>query len=308
MDLRIFTEPQFGASYETQLAAARATEAAGFSAYFRSDHYLTMGGGGLPGPTDSWVTLGALARETEHIRLGTLVTSVTFRHPGPLGISIAQVDQMSGGRVDVGLGTGWFDDEHTAYGIPFPPIAERFEILEEHLEILTGFWNTPEGDTFSFDGAHYTVTDSPALPKPVQDGGPPIIIGGGGPKKTPHLAARFASEYNLPFSPMDFWAHQKGLVQEACRTIDRDPGELTYSVALTVCVGADDAEVSRRAANIGQDIGQLRQSGVCGTPDEAVARLEEWREAGAERVYLQVLDLSDLDHIAMLGADVRPRV
>ena len=308
MDLRIFTEPQFGASYDAQLAAARATERAGFSAYFRSDHYLAFGGDGLPGPTDSWVTLAGLARETERIRLGTLVTSVTFRHPGPLAISIAQVDQMSGGRVDVGIGAGWFDDEHTAYGIPFPPIGTRFGVLEDQLEILTGFWRTPEGQRFSYAGEHLSVTDSPALPKPAQDGGPPIIIGGGGPKRTPRLAARFASEYNLPFSPMDFWTHQRGLVRDACQAIDRDPDELTYSVALTVCVGADEAEIRRRADAIGQDVEQLRATGVCGTPDQVVARLEEWREAGVERVYLQVLDLSDLDHIAMLGADVRPRV
>lgn len=308
MDLRIFTEPQFGATYDTQLAAALATEQAGFSAYFRSDHYLSFAPDGRPGPTDSWVTLGALARETERVRLGTLVTSITFGHPGPLAISVAQVDQMSGGRVDLGIGTGWFDDEHAAYGIPFPPVGQRFGMLEEHLEILTGLWATPEGERFSYDGAHYRFTDSPALPKPAQDGGPPIIIGGGGPKKTPRLAARFAHEYNLPFSPMDFWNHQRGLVQDACRAIDRDPAELTYSVALTVCVGADDAEVRRRAAAIGQDVDQLRATGICGTPDEAVARLEEWGAAGVDRVYLQVLDLADLDHIALLGADVRPRL
>lgn len=307
MDLRIFTEPQQGASYDTLLAAARATEAGGFSAFFRSDHYLKMGdGSGEPGPTDAWVTLGALARETESIRLGTLVTAATFRLPGPLAISIAQVDQMSGGRVDVGIGTGWYDDEHAAYGIPFPSVAQRFEILEEQLEIMTGLWSTADGETFSFEGEHYTVADSPGLPKPVQAGGPPVIIGGGGQKKTPRLAARFASEFNLPFSPKDFFVHQVGVVQDACRSVQRDPGELTYSAALVACVGSDEAEIARRAASIGREVDELRENGVCGTPSEAVARLEEWRDAGAERVYLQILDLGDLDHIAQIGAEVLP--
>lgn len=309
MDLRVFTEPQQGASYDTILAAARATEAAGFSAFLRSDHYLRMGDGtGRPGPTDAWVTLGALARETERIRLGTLVTAATFRLPGPLAIAIAQVDQMSGGRIDVGIGTGWYDDEHTAYGIPFPPVAERFEILEEQLEIMTGLWSTGDDETFSFDGSHYSLVDAPALPKPVQSGGPPVIIGGGGPRKTPRLAARFASEFNLPFSPKDFFVHQVGLVQDACRAIERDPHELTYSAALVACVGADDAEIARRAASIGREVDELRENGVCGTPTEVVARLEEWREAGAERVYLQILDLDDLDHIAQIGTEVLPRL
>jgi len=305
MDLRIFTEPQQGASYDTLLAAARATQDAGFSAFFRSDHYLKMGDvSGLPGPTDAWTTLAGLARETEGIRLGTLVTAATFRHPGPLAIQIAQVDQMSGGRVDVGIGTGWYDDEHTAYGIPFPPLKERFEILEEQLEVLTGLWRTPEGETFDFAGSHHELKGSPALPKPVQDGGPPIIIGGFGERKTPALAARFASEFNLPFAPLASWETQRERVRDACRDIDRDPDELTWSVALVVCVGEDEAEIARRAEAIGRSVDDLRQQGVCGTPDEAVARLREWADVGVERVYLQVLDLDDLDHIALLGRDV----
>ena len=309
MDLRIFTEPQQGATYDVLLAAARATEAAGFSGFFRSDHYLRMGDvSGLPGPTDAWITLSGLARETERIRLGTLVTAATFRRPGPLAISISQVDQMSGGRIEVGIGTGWYGDEHTAYGIPFPPLAERFEMLGEQLEILTGMWTTPEGDAFSFEGRHYAVVDSPALPKPAQAGGPPVIIGGGGPVKTPRLAARYASEFNLPFVPKSFFVRQCGIVADACRAADRDPSELTYSAALVVCVGEDGRQIERRAAAIGREVDELRENGVCGTPGEAVARLEEWRDAGAERVYLQVLDPGDVDHIALLGRDVLPRL
>jgi alkanesulfonate monooxygenase SsuD/methylene tetrahydromethanopterin reductase-like flavin-dependent oxidoreductase (luciferase family) len=174
MHLRIFTEPQQGADYGRLLAVARATEELGFDAFFRSDHYLKMGDvSGLPGPTDSWITLAGLARETARIRLGTLMSAATFRYPGPLAIAVAQVDEMSAGRVELGLGTGWFDAEHTAYGIPFPGLAQRFDRLEEQLAIITGLWETPEGKTFSFDGAYYTLTDSPALPKPAPAPAPP---------------------------------------------------------------------------------------------------------------------------------------
>ncbi|MGZ4727767.1 MAG: TIGR03560 family F420-dependent LLM class oxidoreductase, partial [Acidimicrobiales bacterium] len=196
MELRVFIEPQHGASYATQLAVAQRAEANGFDAFFRSDHYLTMGNfSGLPGPSDTWVTLGAIARETTTIRLGTLVCSATFRLPGPLAVAVAQVDDMSDGRVELGLGAGWYDDEHTAYGIPFPPLGERFDRLEEQLEIITGLWRTPIDAQYSFEGRHYTVVGSPALPKPVQPGGPPIVVGGWGARRTPRLAARFANEY-----------------------------------------------------------------------------------------------------------------
>jgi F420-dependent oxidoreductase-like protein len=247
-DLRIFTEPQQGASYAQLLAVAQRAEHLGYGAFFRSDHFLKMGDGdGLPGPTDAWVTLGGIARETSTIRLGTLVTSMTFRYPGPLAISVAQVDDMSGGRVELGLGAGWFQQEHEAYGIPFPPLAERFERLEEQLEIITGMWATPVGETFESPGGHYPVTASPALPKPVQS--PlPIVIGGGGPKKTPALAARFASEFNTPFVPRAFFTEQTQRVRTACEAIDRDPSTMTFSAALVVCCGADEAEVERRAA------------------------------------------------------------
>src|SRR4051794_20191359 len=186
------TEPQMGATYDDLLAVARHAEDTGFDAFFRSDHYLTMSGDGLPGPTDAWLTLAALARETKRIRLGTLVTAMTFRMPGVLAISVAQVDQMSGGRVELGLGTGWYDGEHTAYGVPFPPLGERFERFEEQLQILRGLWEA-EG-SFDFAGKHYALKDSPALPKPTQPH-VPVIIGGFGAKRTPRLAATYADEY-----------------------------------------------------------------------------------------------------------------
>jgi F420-dependent oxidoreductase-like protein len=306
--VRIFVEPQQGATYQQLLEVARATEAGGFDALFRSDHYLTMGGDGLPGPTDAWVTLAGLARETSRIRLGTLVTSATFRWPGVLAISVAQVDAMSGGRVELGLGAGWYDGEHTAYGIPFPPVGQRFERLEEQLNILTGLWGTPEGETFSFDGAHYQLKDSPALPKPTQRPHPPLIVGGGGPKRTPRLAATFADEFNLPFSSLDDTKAQYARVRAACESRDRDPATLGLSAAQVVCCGIDEAEVTRRAKSIGRQPEELRANGAAGTPDEVVERLRSFGGIGAGTVYLQVLDLDDLDHIRLLSEQVVPHL
>jgi len=301
-------EPQMGATYDQQLQMAQAAEAAGFDAFFRSDHFLTMGGDGLPGPTDSWVTLGAIARETRRIRLGTLVTSATFRLPGLLAVQVAQVDAMSGGRVELGLGTGWYDAEHSAYGVPFPPLGERFERLEEQYAIVTGLWGTPVGETFSFEGRHYKLQDSPALPKPAQHPHPPLIVGGGGPKRTPRLAATYADEFNLPFSSVADTEAQFGRVRAACEDRGRDPGTLRLSAAQVVCCGVDEAEVERRAANIGRKPDELRDHGAAGTPDEVVARLQAFAGIGAETIYLQVLDLDDLEHIELLAAEVLPRV
>jgi F420-dependent oxidoreductase-like protein len=306
MDLRIFVEPQQGASYAQQLAVAQRTEALGFDAFFRSDHYLHMGGDGLPGPTDSWVTLGAIARETSTIRLGTLVTSATFRHPGPLAISVAQVDDMSDGRVELGLGAGWFDDEHSAYGIPFPSMGERFDRLEEQLEIVTGLWATPEGERFAHDGPTWVVSDSPARPKPSQAGGPPIIIGGVGAKRTPALVARFAAEYNVPFADVDTTSSLQANIDRACRAVDRDPSTVLRSAAQVVCCGVDDAEVARRAARIGREPAELAENGLGGSPDALVEKLGRFAEQGIERVYLQVLDMDDLDHLELIAAEVLP--
>ncbi len=305
MDLRIFTEPQQGASYDDLLAVARTAEEAGFDAFFRSDHYLKMGDvPGDPGPTDAWITLAGLARDTSTIRLGTLVTAATFRLPGPLAISVATVDAMSEGRVELGLGSGWYDDEHHAYGIAFPGLGERFDRLTEQLEVIAGLWGTPPGDTFSHDGEHYPVTDSPALPKTVQDGGVPIIIGGGGRKRTPRLAARFAAEFNLPFGSVDDTGAAFNRVRRACDEADRDPATMTFSAAQVLCCGADEAEVARRAEAIGRAPDEVRQNGVAGTPDEVVARLKDYEALGATRAYLQVLDLADLDHIRLVAEEV----
>ncbi|MFD9702304.1 LLM class F420-dependent oxidoreductase [Lentzea sp. NPDC059081] len=309
MELRIFTEPQQGASYDDLLRVARTAEDAGYGAFFRSDHYLHMGSvDGLPGPTDPWITFAGLARDTTRIRLGTLMTAATFRHPGPLAIGVAQVDQMSGGRVEFGIGAGWYEAEHTAYGIPFPPLGERFERYEEQLAIITGLWETPLGGTFSFEGKHYTLTDSPALPKPAQDR-VPVLIGGMGAKRTPALAASYATEFNLPFVGIDKAVEQFARVDAACAEIDRDPKEITRSVALVACIGRTDADVARRAAAIGREVDELKQNGLAGTPAEVVDRLGAWRDAtGVQRVYLQVLDLSDLDHLTDVAMDVVPQL
>jgi F420-dependent oxidoreductase-like protein len=309
MKLRIMTEPQQGADYARLRTVAQATEDLGFDAFFRSDHYLRMGdGSGLPGPTDSWATLAGLALETSRIRLGTLVTAATFRLPGPLAITVAQVDQMSGGRVELGIGTGWFAEEHAAYGIPFPPVGERFDRLEEQLAIITGLWATDVGETFSFAGQHYQLTDSPALPKPAQRPRPPVLIGGTGPRRTPRLAARFADEYNAQFSSVRDSADAFARTREACEAIGRYPDSMVYSVAHTVCCGKDEAEFRRRAAAIGREPEDLRENELGGTPGEVAAKIAEFAEIGAERVYLQVVDLEDLDHLELIASDVSPQV
>ncbi|HET6533189.1 MAG TPA: LLM class F420-dependent oxidoreductase [Actinoplanes sp.] len=307
MRLVIFTEPQQGATYADQWRVAQLAEDSGFDGFFRSDHYLTMGVDGRPGPTDSWVTLGALAVQTSRIRLGTLVTSATFRLPGPLAISVAQVDEMSHGRVELGLGGGWFEREHAAYGIPFPPVGERFDRFEEQLEIITGLWTADR--PYSFRGRHYQVIDSPALPKPVQSPRPPIIIGGRGKKRTPELAVRYAEEFNSPFAPLaeatELFRRVRAAADAAGRT-----RPLILSSALVLCCGRDDTEVARRAAAIGRSVEEMRESGdaVVGTPDQVVEQLGGFAEAGATRIYLQTLDLHDLHHVELVASAVLPQL
>ena len=306
MEVCIFTEPQQGASYDDQLAQASATERLGFDGWFRSDHFLRMGAGDpLPGPTDAWTTLAGLARDTNRIRLGTLVSSATFRHPSLLAIQVAQVDAMSRGRVELGLGTGWFAEEHEAYGIPFP--AKRFGLFEEQLEIVTGLWSTPVGETFDFAGEHYRLEGAPALPKPVQSP-VPLIIGGGGPKRTPALAARFATEFNIGFRSEDVIAEAFDGVRRACEQIGRDPATLRTSVALPTVVAANDADYQRRLAAIDADPGTFAEVNVAGTPAAAVEKIQRLRDLGADRVYLQLVDLRDLEHLELVAAEVLPFV
>jgi F420-dependent oxidoreductase-like protein len=305
--LRVFTEPQQGASYDDLLAVAREAERLDFDAFFRSDHFLSMGpGSGEPGPSESWVTLAGLARDTTRIRLGTMVTSATFRLPGPLAIAVATVDAMSGGRVELGLGAGWFDDEHRAYGIPFPSTRERFDRLEEQLAIVTGLWTTPVGERFDFQGRHYQLSNSPALPKPVQRPRPPVIVGGLGKRRTPALAARYADEFNVAFAPLGDFATLVGAVTAACEGVGRDPASMTWSTAQVLCCGEDEEAYRRRAAAIGHEPDQLRATGLAGTVAEVTDKLASFADAGAQRVYLQVLDLTDLDHLRLVAAEVAP--
>lgn len=307
MDLRIFVEPQQGATYDTQLAVARVAEDLGFDGFFRSDHYLAVGAvDGRPGPTDSWLTLAGIARETRSIRLGTLMSAATFRLPGPLAIQVAQVDEMSGGRVELGLGTGWYEDEHRAYGIPFP--TRRFDLLEEQLDIITGMWRTPEGELFEHSGPHYRLTGCPALPRPRQRPRPPVIVGGRGTRRTPAIAARHADEYNIGFVRPEQAARQYQLVREACLAEGRDPAELTCSIALVTCCGGSDAEVADRARRIDRGVAELRATGLGGTPEEVVDKISRYAEAGAQRIYLQILDMRDWDHLELIAHQVKSKL
>ncbi|MFI1213196.1 LLM class F420-dependent oxidoreductase [Streptomyces sp. NPDC020802] len=314
MSLRIcvFTEPHRGADYEDQLRFAQLVEAGGFEGFFRADHYQTMGADpGLPGPTDAWLTLGALARETSRIRLGTLVTSATFRLPGPLAVMVAQVDRMSGGRVELGLGAGWYEREHTSYGIPFPPAPERFDRLEEQLQVITGLWRTPVGESFSHHGDHYRLVDAPALPRPVQVPGPPIIVGGRGPKRTPELAARYADEFNMPFKSVAETARAYRRVAEACdRTGRADAGRppLVLSAGVVAAIGRTETEVRRRVAPLQAKSALPPEDAVVGSPAQLVQRLSEFAAIGASRIHLRLIDFDDLDHLELIAGEVLPQL
>jgi F420-dependent oxidoreductase-like protein len=307
MELCIFTEPQQGATYEDLLAVARATEELGFTGFFRSDHYLHMGGDGGAGPTDAWTTLAGLARDTSRIRLVTLVTATTFRRPGPLAVQVAGVDEMSGGRVELGLGAGWFEAEHRAFGIPFPPVRDRFDRLEEQLEVITGIWGTAPGATFEHRGKHYDLSGAPGLTTPVQER-LPIILGGSGRRRTPALTARFAHEFNAPFVPVDTCARLFERVDAACAAAGRSPDSLRHSVAQTVCLGDDSATLARRASAAGYEVDHLRAIGLAGSAEEILDKLRRFAGVGCDRAYLQVLDLSDLDHVVPLAERVLPHV
>ena len=308
VELHVFSEAQEGATYEDLLRVARATESLGFAGFFRSDHYLGIMGDGSPGPTDAWVTLAGLARETNRIRLGTLVSPTTFRLPGPLAIMVAEVDAMSGGRVELGLGSGWYAPEHRAYGIPFPDLHTRYDRFSEQVEIIDGLWRTPVGERFSFQGAHYQLADSPALPKPVQSPRPPIILGGLGRKRSARLVARFADEFNVAWSPLADISEIFTRLKTNLAETDRDPSSLAYSAGQTSCVGKDEAEVRRRAAVLRQDAGTLRTTGLAGTPAEVVDKIGQLADLGVSRIYLQFLDMTDLAQLELIAAEVLPQL
>jgi F420-dependent oxidoreductase-like protein len=310
MRVTLFIEPHRGATYDDQLRLARHAEDAGFDGFFRADHYQAMGADpGLPGPTDAWLTLAGLARETSRLRLGTLVNSVTFRHPGPLAIMVAQVDAMSGGRIELGMGAGWFEREHISYGIPFPPVAERFDRMAEQLAIITGLWATPAGETFSYDGKHHRLLDAPALPKPVQHPGPPVIVGGKGPRRTPEMAARFADEYNVPFKSVAETAAAFDRVRRACDQNARPADHrLTLSAGVVAAIGRTTAEAHRRAAPLHVPSALPPEDPVVGPPEALVQRLGELAAIGTSRVHVRVIDMSDLDHVDLIAGRVLPQV
>jgi F420-dependent oxidoreductase-like protein len=300
----IFVEPQLGMTWHHLREAAQAAERLGFHGFFRSDHYLGPDRvlHGDPAVSDAWTTLAGLAVATERIRLGTLVSPVTFRHPGALAVQVANVDAMSGGRAELGLGAGWNAPEHEAYGIPFP--EKRFGLLEEALQIITGLWATPVGETFSFDGDHYRLDRAPGAQRPF-GGGIPIIVGGGGPRRTPELAARFASEYNAGFVPDAEIAERFDRVRVAADAAGRDAASLGFSVALTATVGDTVAEADARATAQHLDPVAQRTSGLHGTPADIADRLAGLRRLGARRVYLQVPDVVDLAQFELLAEAVR---
>ncbi|HLL62227.1 MAG TPA: LLM class F420-dependent oxidoreductase [Propionibacteriaceae bacterium] len=306
MQLRIMTEPQQGATYAELLAVAQESERLGFDAFFRSDHLLRTGEGDLgPGSTEAWATLAGLARETSRMRLGTMVSSATFRTPGMLALTVATVDAMSGGRVELGLGTGWYAAEHEAFGVEFPDTGVRFERFEEQLEIVTGLWATAPDATFSYDGRHYQLRDNPGLPKPAQSPRPPIVIGGTGPRRTPRLAAAFADEYNVPFRSVDDTAEAYARVRAACEQAGRDPGSMVYSTAQSLLIGRDEADLTRKIEQVGLKRSSECDAGLVGTPGEVVDKIGRFTEAGATRVYLQLQDLQDLDQLSLVADQVR---
>jgi len=308
MDARIFIEPQQGTTYSDVVNLAQRAEALGFNGFFSSDHYLRMGDSvsGLPGPLSAWTTIAGLARDTERMRIGSLVSPITFHSPGQLAIAVAQIDEMSAGRVELGLGAGWYEQEHAAIGIPFPSTRVRFDRFSEALAVISGLWATPEGQNFSYDGDHYTLVDSPALPRPWQRPAPPIIIGGRGKRRTPALAATYASEFNIPFANPNEWTEICGPVIEACESRERDPESLVWSAVQVVALGESEAEFARRAEAIGREKNELRQNGIAGLIDDAAERLAAFAEAGCTRMYFQVLDIKDLDHLNLLMETLNP--
>jgi F420-dependent oxidoreductase-like protein len=305
MRLRILLEPHHGATYAQILALATAAEEAGFDAFFRSDHYLGIDAGDQAyQPTDSWTTLAGLAVQTSRVRIGTLVNASTFRLPGQLAVEVATVDQMSGGRAELGIGAAWYEREHQYFGIPFPALGERFDRLEEQLAIITGIWDTPPGQRFSYDGKYYQVQDCASIPRWTSR--PKIIIGGAGAKKTPTLAARYADEFNgaLGLEVADRYANFRRICEEA----GRDPAQVRLSATLPVAIGADAADLQRRLDSLGEPGARLLAAGVTGYADDVLPVLENLAGQGADTVYFHVYGAADVAHIHLLGSEVVARM
>jgi F420-dependent oxidoreductase-like protein len=307
MKVRVLMEPRHGATYDRIVAMAKATEEAGFDAFFRSDHYLGIDATDPDYlPTDSWTTLGGLARETSTVKLGTLMTAGTYRNPANLAIAVASVDQMSNGRIILGIGTGWYEREHHAFGIPFPPIGERFDRLNEAMQIIHGLWETPPGQTFSFEGRFWQLEDCANFPALVQKPRPEIVIGGTGPRRTPLMAARHADEFNSGGGKGSRERFEN--VRRICEEIGRDPATLRMSATYQVICGTTREEAQQRLARLGPPGERMLANGVVGTPSEVTAALQDLADQGCEIVYLHIFDIDDLDHLRLIGAEVVPQV
>jgi F420-dependent oxidoreductase-like protein len=305
MRLRILLEPHHGATYKQILSLAQAAEEAGFDAFFRSDHYLGIDAGDTTyQPTDSWTTLAGLAVQTNQVRLGTLVNASTFRLPGQLAVEVATVDQMSGGRAELGIGAAWYEREHQYFGIPFPALSERFDRLEEQLAILTGIWDTRPGERFSFEGKYYQVQDCASIPRWASR--PKIIIGGAGVKRTPTLAAKYADEFNGALG-LDLRARYANFRRICEDVVGRDPAGVRLSATVPTCIGAGPADLERRKESLGEPGARLLAAGVTGYADDLVAVIEDLAGQGADTVYLHVYGPSDVAHIELLGEQVVSR-
>lgn len=317
MRFALMTEPQQGLTYDEILAVARAAESAGFETFFRSDHYASSPAGSGLRTTDTWATLAGLARDTRRIGLGSLVSPVTFRHPGNLAKVVTTVDEMSGGRVEVGVGAGWNEEEHRQLGLPFPDAPTRFDMLEEELQMLHGFWTEPDG--WGFEGRHWQVAGARFDPKPVPRSGrrhPHLIIGGAGRPRTARLAARYADEFNLVSATPERASEAFAAVRSACDEVGRDPDELVYSAMTGVLVGADESELHERvrgqlasfgeAADADTWLAERRDRWIMGTPDQALERVHALAEAGVQRLMLQDFLPRDLEMVRLLGEQIRP--
>jgi len=310
MRVALMIEGQEGVSWEQWLALAAAAEEAGIEALFRSDHYLSLDAPTERESLDAWTTLAGLAARTSRLRLGTMVSPATFRHPSVLAKSAATVDHISGGRVELGLGAGWMELEHRAYGFDFPPTSERVARFAEQIEIVHRLWTE---DSVDFRGRFYRLEACTALPKPVQRPRPPIVVGGSARPGTARPAARFADEYNTVFASPEEARGRRRRLDAACEAEGRDPATLPLSVMTGFLIGTDDGEIRERARRLAGDgaddlLARYREGGLAGTPAEIVDRLRAYEDAGVTRVMLQHLLHDDLEPIEILGRDILPAI
>ena len=315
MRLCLMIEGQFGVTWPQWQALARAAEDNGLEALFRSDHYESMDDRPEKGSLDAWATLAGLATITSRLRLGTMVSPATFRHPSVLARNAVTVDHLSGGRVELGIGTGWWELEHRRYGFPFPPMGERMDILAEQLAVVAGHW---ADGPFSFDGQHYRIEDLDAQPKPVQRPRPPLVMGGAARRRSADLAARYADEYNLVFATPEECREARPRLDEACRRVGRDPATLGYSLMTGTVIGRDPADLQWRVERLAAQAGieptvealreDMGEGSLVGTVDEVAARLEEYRAAGIGRVMFQHQITDDTDAVEIIGRDLAARL